>query len=462
MKKILVLTAITSMGVGLSAQLPLDRPTFNEVSKQMWSDPAFIKSFVGSYAPLENVEPEFSNDEKVQLKDVVAPLLSGPTQSAAIPPLEKLAANSSATAGVHFVLGTLYLQEDRMAQAEAQYVEAVKKFPRYRKALKNLSLIYMQQGNYKKALDPLSKTIDLGEVSGNAYGMLGVIHLYTEDYVAAESAYRMAVMLEPSKKDWKLGLLKAMQMQERFKEANVLLNSLLQEDPNNVDYWLFQANNYVGLERPLDAAKNLEIVERMGRAKADSVELLANIYMNSGLYDVAYSAYQRAMEKGDAKYENMYRAATALAQVGSFNEAIELVGKIRQRFPRDIQTADNIQLLVLEARSKRALGDSEGAAVILEKVVEEDPMNGQALIELALYYRNRTPEPDYQKAVFLFERAENIREVAADAYVQHAQLLVAQRKFKDAVPLLKNAQSINFREYVEDFLVRVQRAAAVL
>ena len=89
-------------------------------------------------------------------------------------------------------------------------------------------------------------------------------------------------------------------------------------------------------------------------------------------------------------------------------------------------------------------------------------MNGQALIELALYYRNRTPEPDYQKAVFLFERAENIREVAADAYVQHAQLLVSQRKFKDAVPLLKNAQSINFREYVEDFLVRVQRAAAVM
>jgi tetratricopeptide (TPR) repeat protein len=426
----------------------------------MWANPAFAQAFIGSYVPLEGLEPEFNNEEKIVIRDQLLPILQGNNAMAAIPVLEELAKRPTATAGIDFLIGNIYLQNARTAQAEQAYLRAITKFRNYRRAWKNLAMIYITTDRADKAIEPISKTIELGEVSGQLYGMLGFAYMNQENYIAAETAFRNALLMEPREKNWKLNLFQSMMLQERFNESNALLRTLISEEPNNADYWKYQANVYIGLERPMAAAEVLEIRDRMGRSEAPSLEMLGAIYFNNQLYDVAFDVYKRALALGGTRFETLYNSTNALAAVGRYEEAMELVKRLRERFAREIADDKDkrLNLLVLEASCLRALDEVDRAATILNEIVVEDPMNGRALIELGLYYRG-LEVPDYQRAITMFERAANIPEFAAQANVQHGQLLVRMQRYRDAVRVLRRAQEISYSDNVQDFLVRVERVA---
>jgi len=465
MKKLLFLIATTSAGVSMFAQtnlqqLPIDPMTLQQMAAQKWADPAFVSEFLGSYLPLQTLEPDFTNEEKIVIKEELLPLLQGNNPMAAIPTLQDLAKKSDSSAGIDFLIGNIYLQNSRTAQAEQAYLGAIKKFKNYQRAWKNLAMIYVTTGRAELAIEPISKTIELGEATGQLYGMLGVAYMQQSDYIGAESAFRNALLMEPTDKNWKLNLFQVMMFQERYEESNALLKTLIAAEPNNPDYWKYQANVYVGLEKPLQAAEVLEIRDRMGKSDAQSLEMLGSIYFNNQLFDVAYDVYKRAIDTNGARYEAILNSTNALAAVGRYDEAMDLVARLRSRFASQIEASkeDRLGLLVLEASCLRATEQVDKAAKILEEIVLEDPMNGRALIELGLYYKN-LEVPDYQKAETMFERAANVTEYQAKALVQHGQLLVKMQKYREAARKLRQAQEIDYSDNVQDFLDRVERAA---
>lgn len=463
MKKQLFLIATLAAGSAIAQtslnQLPIDKTTLDQIAIQKWSDPAFIDAFIGSYAPLQALEPEFTNEEKIVIKEELLPLLQGNNPMAALPTLQELAKKGDASAQISFLMGNIYLQNNRTAQAEQAYKDAIKKFPNYLRAWKNLSLIYVTSGRAELAIEPVSKTIELGEATGQMYGILGVAFMQKEDYLQAESAFRNALLLEPDEKNWKLNLFQTMMFQERYEESNALLKTLIASEPNNPDYWKYQANVYVGLEKPLAAAEVLEIRDRMGKSDAQSLEMLGSIYFNSQLFDVAYDVYKRAIESGGARYDALFQSTNALAAVGRYDEAMDLISRLRDRFSSKIDSNkdDRLDLLVLEASCLRATDQVDQAAEILEKIVIEDPMNGRALIELGLYYVN-LDTPDYTKAQTMFQRAQNVTDYADKAYVEEGKLLVKMRKYRDAARALRRAQEIKYSDNVQDYLDRVEAA----
>jgi Flp pilus assembly protein TadD len=66
---------------------------------------------------------------------------------------------------------------------------------------------------------------------------------------------------------------------------------------------------------------------------------------------------------------------------------------------------------------------------------------------------------DLERAVFYFERAQGIEETEAVACLRHAQALVREGRFDDALPLLKRSQQIEPREDVATYLEQVEKAA---
>ena len=97
-------------------------------------------------------------------------------------------------------------------------------------------------------------------------------------------------------------------------------------------------------------------------------------------------------------------------------------------------------LLKLRARVAVAKGESDEEVRVLQETVDLDPLDGEALILLAQYH-GRTGDSD--KAAFYFERAAEIDEkYEAEAKLRHAQLLVKEGKYLQAVPLLKRANDI--------------------
>ncbi len=66
---------------------------------------------------------------------------------------------------------------------------------------------------------------------------------------------------------------------------------------------------------------------------------------------------------------------------------------------------------------------------------------------------------DLEKAIFYYERAASIEKYEADAKLRHAQVLVNQSKYAEALPLLRRAQLLEPRENIQEFLEQVERIA---
>jgi tetratricopeptide (TPR) repeat protein len=112
--------------------------------------------------------------------------------------------------------------------------------------------------------------------------------------------------------------------------------------------------------------------------------------------------------------------------------------------------------LKLEARLAAARNEAgEEQARILEELVRLDPLDGDALILLGQYHAANNAE----KAIFYFERAEGIEKFEADARLRHAQILVKNGKYQEALPLLKRALEIKPRDDVQRYAEQVERAA---
>lgn len=467
------------------AALLLASPVFGADSQSgpdldLWDDPSFQKKFMGSFGVNSEIEPTVRPEEREKMQELI-PLLSD-DQDAAIKKLiailegvdeseeddrkkrrrrgrdaEVSATVQEPSAIFDFTLANLYFQREEFEPATKFYSSAIRKFPTYRRAFKNLGLIKVREGKFSEAIAPLSKVIELGGGDGLTFGLLGYAYSSTEQYVSAESAFRNAMLLDANTLDWKMGLTLSVLKQQKYGEAVTLCEELLSREPERADFWLMQANAYIGLNKPLRAAENFEIVERLGQSTPATLKTLADIYVNEALYDAAAQAYAKAV----AAEPNMPVTQAAnwvnvLAQRGATEQAKSLLAEVKSSFGNRLEDDERKALLKIEARMAVNEGQGGEAVAVLEEVVALDPLDGEALMLLGEHY---SANDEAEKAQFYFERASSLDGYEADAKVRLAQLMVTQGKFQEAVPLLKRAQQVSPRDDVARYLEQVERIA---
>jgi tetratricopeptide (TPR) repeat protein len=420
----------------------------------LWKDPTFQKQFLGSYGFQAELEPKLTVLERQELGKILA-LMVTDTQ-AAVAALEK-AATPEASAVFNYTLGNLHFQQDELEAAASGYTTAVAKFPSFRRAWKNLGLIAVRQSRFDDAIKAFSRVVELGGGDGLTYGLLGYAYAAQGVATSAESAYRGAVLLQPDVLDWKLGLTQAVLKQRKYGEAVTLCEELIARFPDRADFWIIQANAYVGLNQPMKAAENYEIVDRMGKATLQSLYTLGDIYANEGLVDLAARAYARGVDLDPQQTPvRPMRCVEIIAQRGGTTQAKALADHVRSVLAANLDDNDTKKLLKIEARIAVAEGGGEDAVKTLEEIVALDPLDGEAILLLAQHY-GRANDPG--KAIFYYERAEGIDAFEADASLHHAQILVGQSRFQDALPLLKRVQELKPREDIGRYLEQVERLA---
>jgi Flp pilus assembly protein TadD len=289
------------------------------------------------------------------------------------------------------------------------------------------------------------------------FGLLGYSYMNTQQYVSAESAYRQAILLERDTLDWKMGLTQSVFKQSKYAEAVALTEELIKKFPDRAEFWLLQGNAYIGLGKPLKAAENFELVQRMGEATPRSMKLLGDIYVNQEMWDLATRAYGLSAEmKPDQPVSRPIQWVKILAQRGALDQAQRLLGTVRQLYDDNLGETERKELLKLEARLALNEGKGGEAVDVLEEIVALDPLDGEALMLLGQHYAS---EGDVERAIFYYERAQSVSEVEADAKLRHAQLLVDQGQYEEAIPLLKRVQELEPRDDVSRYLEQVQRVA---
>jgi tetratricopeptide (TPR) repeat protein len=444
----------------------------------LFRDPAFIKEFVGSYGFLSDIEPRVTPDEQAMLGSVRELFEASKFKEAEAAiqefieskekPKDRKSAPEEISPAMIFVLGNLYFQADRGEDARKQFQEAIKRFPRFRRAYTNLGYLYISKNQTDLALPMFQKAIELGESSSRVYGLIGYCHLTRRNPLAAENAYRHAYLLDPSARDWKLGLAQSLMAQEKFAEAASMIGTLIEENPNDKQLWLQQTHAYLALERKEDAAINLEILRLKNLSDENNLNLLGNLYMDRNQPRLALEAYLAAIDKSSTlDVSRALKSARILNDYGHPEKAGEFIVKIRAKLGENIPDTNATALLLAEVRIAQSLKKTDTVGMLLSKLVEIDPANGEVLLELARHHDLlATNEPDEEKRGALIQNARTnyqlalrFENIAYQANLALGQMFVRERRYAEALPLLESALNLKKSDSLEQYTSRVKRGA---
>ena len=391
-------------------------------------------------------------EELAAYRDQVVPLLrDNPAKAQSV--LAGLA-KPGANAAFDFTLGNTYFQTEDFTNAVKHFNAAIAKFPDYRRAQKNLGFALVRSGKFAEAIAPLTRTIALGGGDSKVYALLGYAYMTLGRNVSAEGAYQQAAVLEPENVDFKLGLVKCAIATANFDHALAVLDELTAQFPERDALWTLQANLFIQKEQPAKAAVSLEMLRRRGKATAPNLFLLGDLYMTQGARDLALAAYLEAIEKDGGQNPALaLRPAQILVSRSAFDEAKTLFAKIHGA-SGPLNAADEMKLLKLEAKVAMATGAGEQGIATLEQIIQKNPLDGEALLLAGDYYGKHEQR---EKAEYRFQTAATISGFESEAYLKHAQLLVASQKYAPAVELLHKAQKLKPRDNVQRYLEKVEQ-----
>jgi tetratricopeptide (TPR) repeat protein len=444
---------------------------------QLFRDPQFVREFVGSYGIHSEVEPKVSSTESTLLTRVSEFFSAGKYKDAeneivryvkeTTAPSDPNLQPGEISPALVFVLGNLYFQANRTDEAERAFKEAIKRFPKFRRAHTNLAFLYVSKERFDDAMPMLQKAVELGENSHRAWGLLGYCNLLKKNAIAAENCYRTASVLEPSNKDWQLGLAQALMMQEKYAEASAALDSLIKSNPNDKQLWMQQTNALLSQEKKIEAALNLETMHLKGMADEANLHLLGNIYMDQAQPQLALAAYQAAIDLSPkVNLTQALKAARILNDFGHPDPAAELLKKIRAT-SGTLPLTDRIQLDLIDAKIARTQKQNDRATNILTALAADAPGNPDVILEIGKHYdllaREETDEEKRKQfineAKTHYQLALGVESTAYQANLSFGQMLVRDGRALDALPYIEKALTLKKSESLEQYTSRVRRAA---
>lgn len=416
------------------------------LSENTWSNPEFVERFLGSYGFDTEKTPSVSEEEGAVFREVSRVAENNPNQATR---LIRNALTSESSGAMDFALANFLLQQNNMSAAIASYRDAIRKFPNFGRAYKNLGLAHVQEGDFEEALTNLTKALEILGSDGGLLGLIGYCHLNLERHGPALDAYRLALVYQPDSRDWRLGQLKALQQLRKYEEVEGIIYRYIDENPAEPEFWLQQANAFIAQKKYAEAAANFEIVKLLGGGDTEMLVLLGDIYVNLNAPTLALEPYQTALESGDVEAEEALNLAQTLSRRLPAPELKAFLEKIDRTYADGLSQSDALSLLTLQAGNALAMGDKEGAMAALSEVVSKDPLNGSALITLGRYHFD---EEEFEKSLDYYGRAEKVEAVKLDALLGSARVLVKQEKYREAIYRLKEAQSIDDQPYIAQYI----------
>tara|TARA_A100001037_G_scaffold223941_1_gene201899 strand:+ start:671 stop:2065 length:1395 start_codon:yes stop_codon:yes gene_type:complete len=422
---------------------------------EFWNNPEFVRRFMASYGFNTEIEPRFETPEEQMAFRELSDTMRDNPEEAKSRLAQMITPTSSAV--LPFTLGALHFQDGDAVKAIEQYELAITKFPEFRRAYRNLGFALAQEGRFDEAAKALTKALSLGATDSSVYGLLGYSYLNDEKYLSAEAAYLNAILFDPDNQDWKLGLIKAYIARSNYSKAVALLDEILAESPESANLWSLQANVFLQMEDNAKAAVNFEMLRRMGKATLPNLMLLGDIYMLDDALELALPVYLDAIEKdGVNDIRRSLRACEILVSRGAWTEADHMFAKVKQRHQATMSDEEEAKLLRLESKVAIANGEGQKALTVLEQIIGKNPLDGEALLLAGGFYAQ---EGETAMAVTRYELAAKITGFEADAWLKHAQLLVRQQDYSEALELLQKAQKVNPRDNVQKYLEAVERVA---
>ena len=424
----------------------------------LWKSDAFLRAYTGSYGVDSNIEPLIREDEEWLLKEVARLMKSNNRKGAII----KLV-NSSLTpkrAPLQFSLGNLYFEDDQPLLAIKHFTNAVKMFPNFRDAHRNLAMVYTKEDKMDDAEQHLIRAVELGSKEGLTFGLLAHVHSQKERYQAALASYRLAQVTMPKERQWVLGEAYTLHALKQYKEASSVYDALLQKTPTDTTLWINQANTYLQMGQFDKAIANFEMVNRMGKLSSTNVFFLGQLYLQAGFPRTAFEYFSDSIASNEINFSNATIAMVSFVSGSHWKEAEEFNNMCKLFYKDNFESEDEkVQITVV--RFERALafleletGKNESGAKRVEKIIENNPLDGEALILLSRFHE---AEKNYDHAIDLLEQAALISDVRAKALYRHGLILVNQfGDYEEALRLLEQSFQLDAQPSLASYITELR------
>lgn len=208
--------------------------------------------------------------------------------------------------------------------------------------------------------------------------MQGDISFFLGNYEAASESYEQILQNEPESHWAKFGRAKCLTKKGAYKEAGEIFSGLLQEDPYDTgsEEWLRECNDLF--------AQQLEAELQEKESAETRMELAWCCYQN-GNYEKVLELLQDMKPEQDRVIEFNSMMGRAYLFSGQAERAQAYLSSWRHQLEHmdDSQEKKKEQMplvLLLESQVCRETGRQKEALELLEKLLEADPENGEALL----------------------------------------------------------------------------------
>lgn len=358
----------------------------------------------------------------------------GPLAAAAV--LEA-ACTTDSSAALPFAAGVYRLQGGDETRALAHFQDAVQRMPDFRRARANQARLLLRMERYDQALEALRPLVRVQDKnSGEFWRMIGYCLLRQDHPVAAETAYRQALLWEPDQDEALLGLLKSLLEQGRIRESVPLVRRRLAEHPNETSWWQLLAHAALESDDREKALVILESARRLDAVDTDMLAALADLYAARGMFREATRIYGR-LAQGKGSPDRLLRAAETMVAARQLEEAGELLAILGTRTDTMLPP-QRISWQRLRAHLALAEGKTKEGRAMLRDVLKSDPLDGTTLVELADSLAPEAPE----EALELYRRAENVAETKVRALIGRACMETRFHRYDEALKCVRQAATV--------------------
>ncbi len=426
-------------GVGSRASLPLSR---------LWLVSALFLFFCCALFAQSSTEPRVTAREAALLSQAAEVAVTNMPKA-----VELLAAarGPDSSAALDFAIGNFRFQGGQYGEAVAAYLEAVRKWPAFRDARKNLGRAYLLLEREQDAIKVYQGLVVEGYVDADIYLLLGHGLMMKRHAVPAETAYRQVLLLDPEHRDAQRGLIQALLEQERFAEVRNLLRGALDQQPGEASYWSLLANVEVALDDTAAAIRTVETARRLDACPPLLLMLLGDLYLDAGRAADAVACYAEARAAGGVENARFLRAVEGLVQLGEAEKAVMLLDKVATGPDPEVKDTTVVRL---RAEIAALQGNTKQAVALYRELAAADPLDGRVLLRLGDLLRETGAAGE---AELTYERAGRVAGFEADSLVRRARLEVDAQRFAEAVELLEAAQRLNPQSNTARYLEQIQR-----
>jgi len=413
------------------------------------------RRFLATHGVNEAIEPKLKQEDRPLYESIAPHLRTDPRQAIQI---ATAAVTSESNPAFHFLLGNLHYQVGDYANCEKHLRAAIAGFPSFRRAHRTLALSHIQRDQYQEAIAPLLESIKLGGGDDQTYGLLAYSYLTLEKHESALAAYRMARMFKPDSLDFKRGQARCLLMTRQNKAAIALFDELITEFPEEPEFWLLQANAFLGNDLKSLAIANLEIVAEAGNGNFESLTLLGDLHLDQDNHNLALQSYRRALSEfpPDAP-ATAIRPLDYLIRLRLFEDARDYLALLREKVGDKLEgdSRSTRTIAVHEAQIELEIGDAEKGANILREALKQRPLDGKSLLLLGEHHLRRK---EYLEAGLQFDRALSDPHTKTEARIALGRLAVEQGRLSEAIPHLRKALRLRPSPEVERYLAAIERA----